>query len=147
MNMKRLPLFLTLVLALFCAALSAQAVELTVFDKPVTHTIDIAGQDEIEVRLKGLLPGEEFALYLQQDPTYPAVVYTHIPENVIDFGTVQMTGISDGKPVVFCLDVLAKNLNAIDLRVQKIRRFFPLHLARSLETLSKPKRTTMLNFC
>lgn len=124
MNMKRLPLFFTLVLALFGAVLSAQGVELMAFDRPTTHTIALAGQDEVEIRLKGLLPGEEFALYLQQDPTYPAVVYTHLPESVTNSGTVELSGKSDGKPVVFCLDVLAKNLKAIDLKVLKNPKIF-----------------------
>ena len=112
-------LHLTLFLLLTSIRVSGQAVELMVLDRPTTHNIELVGQDEVEVRLKGLLPGETFDLYLQQDPTYPAVVYTHVPEIVDEFGTIWMTGKSDGKPLVFCLDVLAKNLKAIDLLVIK----------------------------
>jgi gliding motility-associated-like protein len=105
--------------------LSAQVIELPVFDHPTRHDLDLEGKDELIIRLKGLSPGEEYTVYLPQDHSFPILSPGNLPAGIISHDARMLSGVANDGYVEFCLNVAVKTVPSFRIFVEKGERFQP----------------------
>lgn len=123
LNMKYI--FFFVVMTLLCAQneISAQIIELPVFEHPTRHELDLEGKDEIVIRLKGLSPGEKYTVYLPQDHSSPILSTGNLPQGVISHDARMLSGIATDGYVEFCLNVAIKSIPTFRIFVEKGERY------------------------
>ena len=105
--------------------LSAQSIDLPVYDHPTRHELDLREKEEFVVRLTGLKAGEEYTVYLPQDHSAPILSVGNLPAGTVAHDARMISGVAPAEEVKLCLNVEIKTVPEFRIFVEKGDRYQP----------------------
>ncbi|MEO0733817.1 MAG: hypothetical protein AAFZ52_13355, partial [Bacteroidota bacterium] len=124
---------------------TAQQFRVTATEESELHQLSVTGEQEINVTVDGLAPGERFEVFIAEDRFAKLFTFGNVGGEVYRLHDDFISGMATGKSVDLCIAEELDHQDLLYLAVRKVRPTSPQQKLMQISTQASTNGDSLLN--